>query len=248
MVNALPDTAVTTAGTPVTINVLANDAGAGLVITSFSNPANGSLVFNGDKSFTYTPAAGFLDNDTFSYTVRDAQGTPATAEVTISVMANDGATVATDDFVEVVAGGGVIVPVLANDLAAGGGALQVIAVSVPGHGVVNVLANQSIRYVPQTGFIGLDSFTYMVRRECLGGRRTDCRQVQRETGSCRRSGHHRGRPTVTIDVLANDACRQANKSTSSRSPCRSRAGSTSISTRRSPTPRTPASSAPLVTL
>ena len=162
MANALPDTAVTTAGTPVTINVLANDTGSGLVITSFSNPANGSLVFNGDKSFTYTPAAGFLGEDTFSYTVRDAQGTPATAEVTISIMANAGATVATDDYVEVVAGGGVVVPVLANDLAAGGGALQVIAVSSPGHGVVNVLPDQSIRYVPQTGFVGIDSFTYTV--------------------------------------------------------------------------------------
>ena len=162
MLSAAPDSVVTTAATPVTINVLANDTGTGLVVTSFSNPANGSLVFNGDKSFTYTPAAGFLGEDTFSYTVRDASGTLATAEVTISVIANDGATVATDDFVEVVAGGGVIVPVLANDLAAGGGALQVIAVSVPGHGVVNVLANQSIRYVPQTGFIGLDSFTYTV--------------------------------------------------------------------------------------
>ena len=165
MVNALPDTAVTTAGTPVTINVLANDTGTGIVITSFSNPANGNLVFNGDKSFTYTPAAGFLGEDTFSYTVRDAQGTPATAEVTVSVVANDGATVATDDFVEVVAGGGVVVPALANDMAAGGGELQIIAVSVPGHGVVNVLPDQSIRYVPQTGFVGIDSFTYTVLDE-----------------------------------------------------------------------------------
>jgi hypothetical protein len=90
MVNALPETTVTTAGTPVTINVLANNTGNGLTITSFSNPANGSLVSNGDKSFTYTPVAGFVGEDTFSYTVRDTQGAPATAEVTISALTNGG--------------------------------------------------------------------------------------------------------------------------------------------------------------
>jgi hypothetical protein len=165
MAKALPDTAVTTAGMPVTINVLANDTGSGLVLTSFSNPTNGNLVFNSDKSFTYTPAAGFTGDDTFSYTVRDAAGTPATTEVTISVLADGEATVATDDSVEMIAGGSVIVPVLANDMAAGGGALEVIAVSAPGHGVVNVLADQSIRYVPQAGFIGIDSFVYTVLDE-----------------------------------------------------------------------------------
>lgn len=166
MAKALPDTAVTTAGTPVTINVLANDTGSGLVLTSFSNPANGSLVFNAaDKTFTYTPAAGFTGTDTFSYTVRDAQGVPATAEVTISVLADAGATVAMDDAVEVIAGDSVVIPVLANDMAAGGGALQVIAVSAPGHGVVNVLPDQSIRYVPQARFFGIDSFVYTVLDE-----------------------------------------------------------------------------------
>ena len=84
MLSATPDSAVTTAGTPVTIAVLANDTGTGLVITSFSNPANGSLVYNsGDKSFTYTPDDGFSGVDTFSYTVLDQKGATATAEVTV---------------------------------------------------------------------------------------------------------------------------------------------------------------------
>ncbi len=162
MLSVLPDAVVTNAATPVTINVLANDSGNNLTITSFSSPANGSLVFNGDKTFTYTPAAGFIGDDSFAYTVRDAQGTPASAEVTISVIPSTGATVATDDVVEVVADGSVIVPVLANDMAADGGALQITAISMPGHGVVNVLPDQTIRYVPQSGFNGIDSFTYTV--------------------------------------------------------------------------------------
>jgi hypothetical protein len=160
--SALPDFVVTNAATPVTINVLANDTGTGLTITSFSNPTNGSLVFNGDKTFTYTPASGFIGDDGFAYTVRDAQGTPANGEVTISVVANTGATVAVDDLVEVIAGNEVVIPVRANDMAADGGALQIIAVSMPGHGAVNVLPDQTIRYVPQSGFTGIDSFNYTV--------------------------------------------------------------------------------------
>jgi hypothetical protein len=162
VLSILPDAVVTNAETPMTINVLANDTGANLTITSFSKPAHGSLVFNGNTSFTYTPSTGFVGDDSFTYTVRDAQGTPASAEVTISVVPNAGTTVATDDVVEVVAGGSVIVPALANDMAADGEALQITAISMPGHGVVNVLPDQTIRYVPQSGFTGTDSFTYTV--------------------------------------------------------------------------------------
>lgn len=162
MAKALPDAVVTTVDTPITISVLANDVGDNLVVTSFSNPANGSLVFNADKSFTYTPLPGFLGDDDFSYTIRDAQGSPATAEVSISVIADDGRTIAVDDAVEVTTGGEAFIPVLANDLAAGNGTLQIIAVSMPSHGTVKVLPDQTIRYVPQSGFVGIDSFTYSV--------------------------------------------------------------------------------------
>ncbi len=162
MLSILPDAVVTTTARPVTINVLANDTGDALTITSFSKPANGSLVFNADKSFTYTPAGGFVGDDGFSYTVRDGQGTPASIEVTISVLPDDGATVATDDIVEVVAAGDVIIPVLANDMVAGDGSLRISAVSVPGYGAVNVLPDQTIRYVPQSDFVGIDSFNYTI--------------------------------------------------------------------------------------
>ncbi|MEO1203653.1 MAG: DUF2341 domain-containing protein, partial [Pseudomonadota bacterium] len=165
MLSILPDAVVTTTGRPVTIDVLANDAGDALTITSFSRPANGSLVFNADKSFTYTPAEGFVGDDGFSYTVRDGQGTPASIEVTVSVLPDDSATVATDDIVEVVAAGDVIIPVLANDMVAGDGSPRISAVSVPGYGAVNVLPDQTIRYVPQPGFVGIDSFNYTISGE-----------------------------------------------------------------------------------
>ncbi len=78
------DTATTTAGSPVSINVLANDTGTELSITQASPPANGSAVISGG-AITYTPSAGFAGTDSFSYTIRDSFGQSASATVTATV-------------------------------------------------------------------------------------------------------------------------------------------------------------------
>jgi hypothetical protein len=53
-------------------SVLDNDTGTPATIVSHTNPANGTLTFNQDGSFSYVPAAGFTGVDTFTYTVNDA--------------------------------------------------------------------------------------------------------------------------------------------------------------------------------
>jgi hypothetical protein len=58
----------------VNINVVANDfdmEGDALTVTSNTQPANGTLVNNGDGTFTYTPNTGFTGVDTFTYTICD---------------------------------------------------------------------------------------------------------------------------------------------------------------------------------
>ncbi len=58
--------------------VLTNETYTGnttLKATLVSGPNNGSLVFNSDGSFTYTPQAGFQGVDTFSYKANDAMST-----------------------------------------------------------------------------------------------------------------------------------------------------------------------------
>jgi hypothetical protein len=73
---------VTDAGTPVTIAVLANDSvpdGHPLTINSVSQPANGAVTINLDKTVTYTPAPGFTGTDSFTYMVGDGWGGTARA-------------------------------------------------------------------------------------------------------------------------------------------------------------------------
>ncbi|MFM7470386.1 MAG: Ig-like domain-containing protein, partial [Nodosilinea sp.] len=89
---ANPDTANTLEATPVIIPLLTNDTDADgslnpatLEITT--QPANGTVTPNPDGTLTYTPNPNFVGPDTFSYTVRDNQGTlsnPATVTVNVA--------------------------------------------------------------------------------------------------------------------------------------------------------------------
>jgi hypothetical protein len=87
---AVADTATTPAGTPVTLDLLANDSdpdGDPLTLTGVTLPAHGTLAVNPDQSVTYTPAAGFAGEDGFAYTVADGRGGSAVGEATMTVQA-----------------------------------------------------------------------------------------------------------------------------------------------------------------
>jgi subtilisin-like proprotein convertase family protein/surface antigen len=94
-VNDLPtagdDAFTTSQNTALAIPVsslLANDGdadGDALTLVSFTQPASGSVIDNGDGTLTYTPASGFFGAETFTYTVGDGNGGSATATVTLTV-------------------------------------------------------------------------------------------------------------------------------------------------------------------
>lgn len=68
--------------------VLANDTdaqGTALTASLVTGPNNGSLIFNPDGSFTYTPNSGFSGVDTFSYLANDAIVNSAPTVVTLNV-------------------------------------------------------------------------------------------------------------------------------------------------------------------
>ncbi|MFK8030204.1 MAG: LamG-like jellyroll fold domain-containing protein, partial [Gammaproteobacteria bacterium] len=77
-------------GTPLIINLasdlLANDSdvdGDTLTITSFTQPANGTIVDNNNGTWTFTPTVGNESDAVFQYTVSDGNGGTATANVVI---------------------------------------------------------------------------------------------------------------------------------------------------------------------
>ncbi len=66
-------------------NVLTNDNGYNITVTSHTNPSHGTLSINSDGSFSYTPDANYEGSDSFNYTASDANGQESSATVTITV-------------------------------------------------------------------------------------------------------------------------------------------------------------------
>jgi formylglycine-generating enzyme required for sulfatase activity len=73
--------------------VLANDTaqmGGVLTAVKVSGPTRGALVLNADGSFTYTPRAGFVGVDSFTYKASEGQAESEPVTVTITVIGEAG--------------------------------------------------------------------------------------------------------------------------------------------------------------
>ncbi len=141
--------------------VLGNDTdpdGDPLTAELLSGTTYGTLDFNSDGSFTYTPTPGFAGVDSFDYYARDTPFTvsPCCTHVYLLVTR---APVAEDDAYGAVSGvpRRVFMPgVLANDQ---GGDRARLA-SQPAYGTVGLHTSGRFTYTSDPGFTGTDTFTY----------------------------------------------------------------------------------------
>jgi len=149
--------------------VLGNDTDANgdkLTASVVTQPSNGALSMATDGSFTYTPNAGFSGSDSFTYLVSDGSVFSAPAQVTIGVAdANvhgpyamaDSYSVGINTALSVATGNGV----LANDVDTLGRDMTALIVVQPAHGTVSLADDGSFTYTPESGFAGVDTFTYV---------------------------------------------------------------------------------------
>ena len=151
--------------------VLTNDTdaeGATLTATAATQPTNGSVTLAANGSFSYTPDAGFLGTDTFTYRANDGATSSAATTVTITVEEVveppvNATPVARSDAYATVQGQPLVLPapgVLMNDTDADDQVLTATAATQPAHGTVALAANGSLTYTPAAGYTGSDSFTY----------------------------------------------------------------------------------------
>ncbi|MCB9257550.1 MAG: tandem-95 repeat protein, partial [Chitinophagales bacterium] len=145
--NAVDDINVTLVGTPVNGDVSTNDTDPDNDVLSFdnvTNPSNGTLVFNPDGTYTYTPAPGFDGQDEFTYVVCD-DGIPSlcdTATVVINVEGfdpnNNNDPVANDDNVQTHADVPVTLCLICNDFDVDGDDITVTSIINPdGYNVID---------------------------------------------------------------------------------------------------------------
>ncbi len=209
---AVNDTATTTAGKAVTVNVLANDSdpdGDTLSVTANTNPTNGTVTRNG-ADFTYTPKAGFVGTDSFTYTISDGKGGTATGTVTITVnAAANQPPKAVNDTATTTAGKAVTVNVLANDSDPDSDTLSVTANTNPANGTVT-RSGGNITYTPKAGFTGTDTFTYTIS-DGKGGTATGTVTItvnaaaNQPPKAVNDTATTTAGKAVTVNVLANDS-------------------------------------------
>ncbi len=173
LVNAAPaataDAYATAEDNPLTVTapgLLANDNdpdGDTVFAILVSGPSSGTLAFNSNGSFTYTPTANFNGTDSFTYRVSDGvlQSAPATVTITVNPVndapvASGEAYATSEDQALIVTPAGL----LANDSDVDGGPLTAAVVSGPTHGALTLNSNGSFTYLPHLNFYGTDSFTY----------------------------------------------------------------------------------------
>ncbi len=161
------DTSLTTTSTN---GVLANDtttSGDTLTAVVVARPGHGTLTFNSNGSFVYTPTIGYLGTDTFTYTADD--GALVSNIATVSLTVPQSVPVATNDAYTVThgktlttsaTGTGNSAGVLVNDTNADGLSLTATRVANVSHGTLTFNSDGSFVYTPAVGYYGSDSFTY----------------------------------------------------------------------------------------
>jgi VCBS repeat-containing protein len=147
----------------ITGSVIANDSdpdGDVLTYTRLTIPSKGTLVFNSNGSFTYTPDADSSGTDTFSYRACDPSGFCDIAEVTLRITPVNDPPKAKDDLFIGLEDSIITATVALNDTDPDGNMLAFTRVTNPSHGTLAFNADGTFTYSPELNFNGTDRFTY----------------------------------------------------------------------------------------
>ncbi len=147
------DAATTVESTAVEVPVLLNDNGS-WVSSSFAQAVNG-VVTGGSGTLIYTPNAGFVGVDSFTYTLTDNLGTNYTATVTVTVDPVNNSVIQ-DDTALTTRNTPITIDVMAND----SGNWVSGSLGQPLQGDVVGLGNGIVQYTPPTDYLGFDKFSY----------------------------------------------------------------------------------------
>lgn len=145
------------------IDVLVNDRDIDedpLTTNVVSGPVHGTLVHNGDGTFSYTPDHNFFGSDSFTYRANDGQADSGLATVAITVTAVNDAAEAIDDLITIAEDAAIRIDVLANDADVEGDALTATVVTGPTHGTLVRNTDGTFTYTANRDYFGADSFTY----------------------------------------------------------------------------------------
>ncbi len=138
-------------------------SGDNVTVTIVQQPSNGTLAYNTDTGlYDYTPAQGYLGDDSFTYQVSDGIQTSNVATVSITV-ADPNPPVADNQSLTVLPDQSTNFRLLGNATPISGCQLTTTIVTQPSNGTVVFDATKGVyTYTPDQGFTGTDSLTWKV--------------------------------------------------------------------------------------
>ena len=127
--------------------------------------SNGTLVNNGDGTFSYTGDTDFIGTDSFTYTVEDNDG-QVSANITVTINVSDINDAPTGTTLVVAADEETLTPIdISGNVSDVDGTVDLTTTTVTGGTTNGTLINNgdgTFSYTGNTDFVGTDSFTYTV--------------------------------------------------------------------------------------
>jgi hypothetical protein len=154
LLNARPDYAVTPAGIPVTIDVLANDQGSNgpFEVSFLPLVNNGTAAVDAFNRVVFTPTPGFTGIAHANYVVCDASAHCQTSEISIGIHDN----AVSDDSLRIATAKNTPVTI---PLPRSGYTLF----QAPAHGMVSLESGRVFKYTPSPNFTGTDPFVLVTQ-------------------------------------------------------------------------------------
>lgn len=144
------------------LNSLTNDIDRDqLTFKIDQQPLNGTVELDSSGIFKYAPNTGYIGNDSFTYIADDGFGAMPVLTANIVVSYNNNEPVSKDSFITI----------KSDEVAKGkleeatdidGDVLEYVIEEQPNNGLVVIHADGSYEYQPNTGFNGVDKFTYTI--------------------------------------------------------------------------------------
>lgn len=143
-------------------NVLHNDSDADgdtlEIISASAILGDVEILLN--RRLIYTTLENYVGQDVVNYTISDGNGGTDSATLTITIKGNS-APIATNDNASTTNDKAITIDVLGNDSDIDGDSLSIETVSTDS-GTVNITAEQKVRFVPKSGFVGTVTVIYVV--------------------------------------------------------------------------------------
>jgi hypothetical protein len=151
--------------TPLLGTIVPNDIdpdGDALVFFILTNPANGTIIFNIDGTFTFTPNPNWNGVTTFTYRACDPLGLCSTATVTIVIGPTNDPPIAQNDFFSGQEDVPISGTVINNDSDIDGDILNYENITEPVNGTLVFNPNGTFVFTPNKDWNGTTSFEYVV--------------------------------------------------------------------------------------